>query len=207
MDECRLEKAFHRYLLFTGYHHQPYPSPCTAPGTLQLQISSLDILPNVGRNCVGRISRGSIKAGDPVSLVKNDGTILKSVIKELYLFEGLSKEKVKYEVAAGEICAVLGPEEFRHWRHHCDAENPEGLNGSAWMNLPMSMVSPSIIPLCRKRRYLCYIPAYQGTPFPRNGKELALRVEETGSPDTFNVFGRGILHLAILVETMRREGL
>ncbi len=102
-------------------------APSHEPGTLQLQISSLDYSSYIGRIAVGRITRGSISAGMHVSLVKNDGTILKSTVKELYLFEGLGKEKVKFEVEAGEICAVLGPENFEIGDTIADAENPEGM--------------------------------------------------------------------------------
>jgi GTP-binding protein len=103
-----------------------FPHLPSEPGTLQLQISSLDYSSYVGRIAVGRVSRGSIQAGMQVSLVKNDGTILKSIVKELYLFEGLSKEKVKFEVEAGEICAVLGPENFDIGDTLADPENPGG---------------------------------------------------------------------------------
>ena len=193
------------YLLDTIISH--IPPPAKTPGTLQLQISSLDYSSYVGRIAVGRISRGSIKAGDPVSLVKNDGTILKSVIRELYLFEGLSKEKIKTEVAAGEICAVLGPENFDIGDTIADAENPEGLKRISVDEPTMSMVfTINNSPFAGKEGTYVTSRHLRDRLFHETEKNLALRVEETGSPDTFNVFGRGILHLAILVETMRREG-
>ncbi|MEI8004930.1 MAG: translational GTPase TypA [Bacteroidota bacterium] len=193
------------FLLDTIISH--IPPPATAPGTLQLQISSLDYSSYVGRIAVGRISRGSVKAGDSVSLVKNDGTILKSVVKELYLFEGLSKEKVKYEVSAGEICAILGPENFDIGDTIADAENPEGLKRISVDEPTMSMVfTINNSPFAGKEGTYVTSRHLRDRLFHETEKNLALRVEETASPDTFNVFGRGILHLAILVETMRREG-
>ena len=138
------------YLLDTIIEH--IPAPLNEPGTLQMQISSLDYSSYVGRIAVGRISRGSIRAGMQVSLVKNDGTILKSTVKELYLFEGLSKEKVKFEVEAGEICAVLGPENFDIGDTIADAENPEGMKRISVDEPTMSMFSPSIIPRLQEEK-------------------------------------------------------
>jgi GTP-binding protein len=183
------------------------PPPEKALGTLQLQISSLDYSSYVGRIAVGRISRGSIKAGMQLSIVKNDGSIAKTVIKELYLFEGLGKEKVKYEVGAGEICAVLGPENFEIGDTIADLENPEGL-------LPISVDEPTMSmlftvnnsPFFGKEGVYVTSRHLRERLFRETEKNLALRVEETDSPDKLLVFGRGILHLSILVETMRREG-
>jgi GTP-binding protein len=193
------------YLLDTIIEHIPAPS--SKPGTLQLQISSLDYSSYVGRIAVGRISRGSIKAGQQVSLVKNDGTILKSVVKELYLFEGLSKEKVKFEVEAGEICAVLGPENFDIGDTLADANNPEGMKRISVDEPTMSMLfTINNSPFAGREGTYVTSRHIRERLAREIEKNLALRVVEMDSPDKFQVYGRGILHLAILVETMRREG-
>jgi GTP-binding protein len=193
------------YLLDTIIEHIPAPS--SEPGTLQLQISSLDYSSYVGRIAVGRISRGSIQAGEQVSLVKNDGTILKSVVKELYLFEGLSKEKVKFEVGAGEICAVLGPESFDIGDTLADADNPEGMKRISVDEPTMSMLfTINNSPFAGREGTYVTSRHIRERLAREIEKNLALRVVEMDSPDKFQVYGRGILHLAILVETMRREG-
>ncbi len=193
------------YLLDVIIKHIPGPEPLE--GTLQMQISSLDYSSYVGRIAVGRITRGSIKAGMQVSLVKNDGTITKSVVKELYVFEGLSKEKIKSEIKAGEICAVLGPENFDIGDTIADLENPEGLKPIKLDEPTMSMVfTINTSPFCGREGTFVTSRHIRERLFKETEKNLALRVEETETPEKFNVFGRGILHLAILVETMRREG-
>jgi len=156
---------------------------------------------------VGRITRGSIQAGRQIALVKSDGTIAKSIIKELYLFEGIGKEKVKYEVQAGEICAVLGPENFDIGDTIADAENPEAMSRINIDEPTMSMIfTINNSPFAGREGTHVTSRHIRERLFHETEKNLALRVEETGSPDTFIVYGRGILHLAILVETMRREG-
>ena len=193
------------FLLDTIIEHIPPPEKL--PGTLQLQISSLDYSSYVGRIAVGRISRGKIKAGNQVAMVKTDGTILKSTIKELYLFEGLGKEKVKWEVEAGEICAVLGPENFEIGDTIADADNPEPLTRISVDEPTMSMVfTINNSPFCGKEGTFVTSRHIRERLFKETEKNLALKVEETDTPDKFLVYGRGILHLAILVETMRREG-
>jgi GTP-binding protein len=193
------------YLLDTIIEH--IPAPTSEPGTLQLQISSLDYSSYVGRIAVGRVSRGSIQAGMHVSLVKNDGTILKSTVKELYLFEGLSKEKVKFEVESGEICAVLGPENFEIGDTLADDENPEGMKPISVDEPTMSMLfTINNSPFAGKEGTYVTSRHIRERLFKETEKNLALKVHEMDSPDKFQVYGRGILHLAILVETMRREG-
>lgn len=193
------------YLLDTIIEHIPAPS--AEPGTLQLQISSLDYSSYVGRIAVGRVSRGSIRSGMQVSLVKNDGTILKSTVKELYLFEGLSKEKVKFEVETGEICAVLGPENFDIGDTLADAENPEGMKRISVDEPTMSMLfTINNSPFAGREGTYVTSRHIRERLFKEIEKNLALKVEEMDSPDKFQVYGRGILHLGILVETMRREG-
>ena len=193
------------YLLDTIIDY--FKQPEDKPGTLQMQITSLDYSSYVGRIAVGRILRGSIKAGMQVSLVKNDGSIAKTQIKELYLFEGLTKEKVKFEVGAGEICALLGPENFDIGDTIADYDNPEGLTPIHMDEPTMSMVfTINNSPFCGKEGTYVTSRHIRERLFKETEKNLALKVEETDSPDTFLVYGRGILHLSILVETMRREG-
>ncbi len=193
------------YLLDTIIEH--IKPPVQEPGTLQLQISSLDYSSYVGRIAVGRIHRGTIQAGMQVSLVKTDGRVEKTVIKELYLFEGLGKEKVKHEVHAGEICAVLGPENFDIGDTIADLENPEGLTPIHVDEPTMSMVfTINNSPFAGREGTYVTSRHLRERLYKETEKNLALRVEDTDSSDRFLVYGRGILHLSILVETMRREG-
>ena len=176
-------------------------------GTTQMRISSLDYSSYVGRIAVGKLTRGTLQWGGNVSLVKRDGSIFKSKIKELYVFEGLGKEKKKDIVTAGEIVALLGIENFDIGDTIADFENPEGLPPVAIDEPTMSMLftinnSPFF---GREGKYVTSRHLRERL-FKEIEKNLALRVEETDSPDSYIVFGRGILHLSILVETMRREG-
>ena len=183
------------------------PSPIIEEGTLQMQITSIDYSSYVGRIAVGRIHRGSLKANMPVSLVKRDGTVQKSQIKEVYLFEGLGKEKTKAEVYAGEICAIMGIEDFDIGDTVADAENPVGLIPIKVDEPTMSMLfTINNSPFYGKDGKFVTSRHLRDRLFRETEKNLALRVEETGSPDSYMVYGRGILHLSILVETMRREG-
>jgi GTP-binding protein len=182
-------------------------APPKVDGTLQLQISSLDYSSYLGRIAVGRILRGTIYAGQKISLVKRDGTVQKTVVKELYVFEGLGKEKIKTSVQSGEICAVLGPENFDIGDTIADFENPEGL-------IPISIDEPTMSmlftinnsPFFGKEGKFVTSRHLRDRLYKELEKNLAMRIEETDSPDKLLVFGRGILHLSILVETMRREG-
>ncbi|NCC73128.1 MAG: translational GTPase TypA [Sphingobacteriia bacterium] len=193
------------YLLDTIIEH--IPAPKNKPGTLQLQISSLDYSSYLGRIAVGRITRGKIKMGQQVSLMKSNGNITKSVIKELYRFEGLGKEKVKFELEAGEICAVLGIENFEIGDTIADSEFPEALTPIAVDEPTMSMLfTINNSPFYGKEGIYVTSRHIRERLFREVEKNLALRVEETDSPDRLMVYGRGILHLSILVETMRREG-
>ncbi len=176
-------------------------------GTLQMQISSLDYSSYLGRIAVGRVSRGKIKMGMPVSVVKRDGSITKSVIKELYRFEGLGKEKVKTEIGSGEIVAVLGLESFDIGDTIADIEAPEAMKPIAVDEPTMSMLfTINNSPFFGKEGIYVTSRHIRERLFKEVERNLAMRVEETGSPEKLLVFGRGILHLAILVETMRREG-
>lgn len=193
------------YLLDIIIEHIPPPEQL--PGTLQLQISSLDYSSYQGRIAVGRILRGSIQAGMQVSQVKADGSITKSQVKELYRFEGLGKEKVKYPLEAGEICAVLGLENFDIGDTVADFEEPEALTPIAVDEPTMSMLfTINNSPFFGREGIYVTSRHLRERLFKETEKNLALRVEESDSPDRLLVYGRGILHLSILVETMRREG-
>lgn len=182
------------------------PAPNVADGTLQMQITSLDYSAYVGRIAVGRVHRGSITENQPVSLVKRDGTIQKSRIKELYVFNGLAKEKVT-SVLAGEICAVVGLDNFEIGDTVADFENPEGLTPITVDEPTMSMqFSINDSPFFGKEGKFVTSRHLKDRLDKELEKNLALRVEPTDTADAFNVYGRGILHLSILLETMRREG-
>ncbi len=193
------------YLLDIILEH--IPAPAVAAGTLQMQISSLDYSSYQGRIAVGRISRGAIRAGMTVSLIKSNGGANKSVIKEVYLFEGLGKEKTKQEVGAGEICAVFGLESFDIGDTIADMENPEALVRISVDEPTMSMLfTINTSPFFGREGIYVTSRHLRERLFRETEKNLALRVEETDSPEKLIVYGRGILHLSILVETMRREG-
>ncbi len=176
-------------------------------GSLQMRITSLDYSSYTGRIAVGKITRGVLQAGTNVSIAKRDGTIEKAFIKELYRFEGLAKEKTKKPVHAGEIVALFGINQFEIGDTVCDFENPQALTPIKVDEPTMSMMFASNdSPFFGKEGKFVTSRQLRERLFKETEKNLALRVEETSSPDKFNVFGRGILHLSILVETMRREG-
>ncbi|MBI5539169.1 MAG: translational GTPase TypA [Bacteroidia bacterium] len=182
-------------------------APVFEEGPLQMQITSLDYSSYVGRIAVGRITRGSIKAGTTVALIKSEGEIVRTQIKELYLFEGLGKEKVKYEVHAGEICALIGPENFDIGDTIADWEHPEAIARIKVDEPTISMVfATNNSPFAGKEGNFVTSRHLRERLFKETEKNLALKVEETDTADKFLVYGRGILHLSILVETMRREG-
>lgn len=182
------------------------PAPKVDEGTPQMLITSLDFSKYIGRIAVGRLQRGELRAGQPVSVVKKDGSIQKSRIKNLYVFDGFERTEVQ-QVVAGEICAVFGIEGFEIGDTIADHEEPEGLPTIAIDEPTMSMVfTINDSPFFGKEgKYVTsrHIKDRLTQELERN---LALRVEETDSADTFRVFGRGVLHLAVLIETMRREG-
>ncbi len=184
------------------------PAPKKADGTLQMRITSLDYSSFQGRIAVGRVSRGSIKAGQQVSLVKNDGKVVRGKVAELMTFEGLGKEKVKDRVlGSGEICAVMGLDGFDIGDTIADFEHPEGLAPIKVDEPTMSMLfTINTSPFFGKEGEFVTSRHLRDRLFKEIEKNLAMRVEETGSPEKLLVYGRGILHLGILVETMRREG-
>jgi len=176
-------------------------------GSTQMRITSLDYSSFVGRIAIGKLTRGTLQWGDRVSLVKRDGSISKSKIKELYVFEGLGKEKKKDIVHSGEIVALLGIENFEIGDTVADFESPEGLPAVKIDEPTMSMLfTINTSPFFGKEGKYVTSRHLRDRLFKEIEKNLALKVEETGSPDSYNVFGRGILHLSILIETMRREG-
>jgi GTP-binding protein len=193
------------YLLDIVIEH--VPPPAVFEGSTQMQITSLDYSSYLGRIAVGRLTRGKLFPNQQVSLVKRDGTVKKSKIKELYTFEGLGKEKIKTEIHSGEICAVLGMEDFEIGDTIADFEVPEGM-------LPISIDEPTMSmqftinnsPFFGRDGKFVTSRHLRDRLYLETEKNLAMRVEPTSSADSYQVFGRGVLHLSILIETMRREG-
>ncbi len=182
------------------------PAPLVSKGTLQMQITSLDYSSFLGRIAVGKVSRGSIKENQPVSLVQPENTVLKSRVKELYVFEGMGKKKVA-EVMAGDLCAVVGIEDFNIGDTIADPEDPEALPVISVDEPTMNMLfSINNSPFFGKDGKFVTSRHLRDRLMKETEKNLALRVEDSEEGDSFLVYGRGILHLGILIETMRREG-
>ncbi len=176
-------------------------------GTLQMQITSLDYSNYLGRIAVGKIHRGTIKENQPVTLVKNDGSLVKMRVKELYTFEGLGKKRVSTELMNGDICAVVGIENFGIGDVIADFENPEGMESIKIDEPTMSMFfTINNSPFFGKDGKFVTSRHLRERLQKETEKNLALKIEDTDSPDSILVYGRGVLHLAILIETMRREG-
>ena len=183
------------------------PAPAEVEGTPQMLITSLEYSPYVGRIAIGKITRGELHTGENVTLAKRDGkTMIKERIKDLMVFEGLGKAKVD-KVGCGEICAIVGIEGFEIGDTICDYENPEPLPPIAIDEPTMSMLftinnSPFF---GRDGKYVTsrHIKERLDRELEKN---LALRVEPGQNADSFIVYGRGVLHLSVLIETMRREG-
>ncbi len=212
------------------------PAPKTDEGTTQMMISSLDYSSYLGRIAVGRLHRGTLQAGQPITLAKRPDSsefgvrnselaaaannsalrtphsaLVKTRIKELYVFEGLGKERIKTPVEAGEICAVLMDLDksvaFEIGDTICDAENPEALPPIEVDEPTMSMLfTINTSPFFGKEGKYVTSRHLRDRLFAELEKNLAMRIEETGSPDALLVYGRGIMHLSVLIETMRREG-
>ena len=185
---------------------QHVPAPKVNEGALQMQITSLDYSSFLGRIAVGKVARGVIKENQPIALLQADGAMKKMRVKELYVFEGMGKKKVN-EVQAGDICAVVGLEEFNIGDTIADFENPEALPVISVDEPTMSMLfGINNSPFFGKEGKFVTSRHLRDRLIKETEKNLALRVEDTDSADSFLVYGRGILHLGILVETMRREG-
>ena len=182
------------------------PEPKVAEGNLQMLITSLDYSNFIGRIAIGRLLRGRIASGQMVSLMKKDGTIQKQRIKSIYVFDGLAKKEAQ-SVEAGDICAVVGVDGFEIGDTIADYENPESL-------APISIDEPTMGMLftINDSPFFGQEGKYVTSRHVRERlekeleKNLAMRLEETNSADSFMVYGRGVLHLSILIETMRREG-
>lgn len=183
------------------------PAPVAEEGNLQMMISSLDYSSYVGRIAVGRLKRGSLQWGQNVALIKHDGKVIPAKVKELYTFEGLGKEKVKQPIYPGEICAILGLDDFEIGDTVADLENPEQLTPIKVDEPTMSMLfTINTSPFYGQEGKYVTSRHLRDRLFSELEKNLALRIVEGYSPDMLNVYGRGILHLSVLIETMRREG-
>lgn len=182
------------------------PAPKVSEGTPQMLITSLDFSSFTGRIAIGRLQRGELKENQNISLVKRDGKVIKSRIKELHIFDGLGRKKVE-SVIAGDICAVVGIEGFEIGDTIADFENPEALQSIAIDEPTMSMLfTINDSPFFGKEGKFVTSRHIKDRLTKELEKNLALRVNETDSADKFMVFGRGVLHLSVLIETMRREG-
>ncbi|PKA83612.1 GTP-binding protein [Ulvibacter sp. MAR_2010_11] len=182
------------------------PSPKVSEGTVQMLITSLDYSSFTGRIAIGRLQRGVLKENMQIMLVKRDGSKVKSKIKELHTFEGLGRLKVT-EVRAGDICALVGLEGFDIGDTVADLENPEALKTIAIDEPTMSMLfTINDSPFFGKDGKFVTSRHIRERLERELEKNLALRMESTDSADKFMVFGRGVLHLSVLIETMRREG-
>ena len=182
------------------------PSPIVPEGNTQLLITSLDYSTFIGRIAIGRLQRGTLKQNQQVSLIKINQEIKKSKVKELYLFEGLGKSRVE-EVEVGDLCAIVGLEGFEIGDTVADIEQPEALPTIKIDEPTMSMLfTINDSPFFGQEGKFVTSRHLKDRLEKELERNLALRVEDTNSADSFNVFGRGVLHLSVLIETMRREG-
>lgn len=183
-----------------------FPPAKIEEGSTQMLITSLDFSSYVGRIAIGRLKRGELKEGMPIVLVKGDGTQEKHRIKEVFVFEGIERRKVN-AVKAGDICAVTGLEGFEIGDCICDAEKPEALETITIDEPTMSMLfSINDSPFFGKEGKFVTSRHIQERLDKELEKNLALRVSPGATADKFMVFGRGVMHLSVLIETMRREG-
>jgi GTP-binding protein len=203
-DDWKNETSNIEPLLDMVIEHVPVPK--FDPGTTQLLITSLDFSSFTGRIAIGRVQRGYVLEGQQIALVKRDGSIKKSKIKEVFVFEGLGRKKVQ-KVETGDICALVGIEGFEIGDTISDIENPEGLKSISIDEPTMSMLfTINDSPFFGKDGKFVTSRHIKDRLTKELEKNLALRLGETGSADKFIVFGRGVLHLSVLIETMRREG-
>lgn len=182
------------------------PAPPVIEGSVQMQITNIDYSQYIGRMAMGRITRGKLSVNQPISLVRRDGTIDKSRVKTLYIFDGLGKKEAT-SVECGDLCAVFGIEKFDIGDTVADFEQPEGLSPISIDEPTMSMLfTINDSPFFGKEGKFVTSRHLRDRLYKELEKNLALRVEETDSPDSYMVFGRGVMHLSVLIETMRREG-
>ncbi|UAY51925.1 translational GTPase TypA [Ferruginibacter albus] len=182
------------------------PEPKVSEGSLQMQITSLDYSSFLGRIAVGKVARGIIKENQPIALMQADGSIKRSRVRELYVFEGMGKKKVT-EVSAGDLCAVVGLEDFNIGDTIADPENPEALPVISVDEPTMNMLfSVNNSPFFGKDGKFVTSRHLRDRLYKETEKNLALKVSDSEEGDSLIVYGRGILHLGILIETMRREG-
>ena len=182
------------------------PAPKKLEGTPQMLITSLDYSPYTGRIAIGRVHRGTLKEGANITLVNRNGQESKMKIKELHTFEGLGRKKAE-EVNSGDICAIVGLDKFEIGDTICDFENPEALPPIAIDEPTMSMLfTINDSPFFGKEGKFVTSRHIQDRLDKELDKNLALRVKKDSEEDAWTVFGRGVLHLSVLIETMRREG-
>lgn len=182
------------------------PAPEVVEGTVQLQITNIDYSKYIGRMGMGRVTRGSLRVNQPVSLVRRDGSVDKTRIKTLYVFDGLGKKETD-EVTCGDLCSVAGIDNFDIGDTIADADNPEGMKPIKIDEPTMSMLfTINDSPFFGKEGKYVTSRHLRERLFKETEKNLALKIEETASPDAYMVFGRGVMHLSVLIETMRREG-
>lgn len=182
------------------------PEPKVSEGPVQMQITSLDYSSFLGRIAIGKVGRGVIKEGQNVVLMQADGSIKKTKVRELYVFEGMGKKKVT-EVIAGDLCAIVGIEDFNIGDTIADAENPEALPVISVDEPTMNMLfSVNNSPFFGRDGKFVTSRHLRDRLMKETEKNLALRVVDSEDGDSLVVYGRGILHLGILIETMRREG-
>lgn len=200
-----LEETDNIYPLLDGILEH-VPAPDAKEGPLRMQITSLDFSSFLGRIAIGKITQGSVKESEWIGLAQEDGNIIKGKVKELYVFEGLGKKKVQ-EVKAGDICAIVGFDKFQIGDSFVDLENPDPLPRTAIDEPTLNMTfSINNSPFFGKDGKYVTSNHLKERLIKELEKNLALRVEPTDDANTFLVFGRGILHLSVLIETMRREG-
>jgi GTP-binding protein len=182
------------------------PQPKVEVGTTQMQITSLDYNDYVGRIGIGRVFRGTLKKNDPLCIIKRDGSIRQVTINQLFIFEGIVRTEVE-EVFSGDICAIVGVEDIDIGDTIADAENPEPLSIIDIDEPTISMYfTVNTSPFYGKEGKYVTSRHLRDRLYKELEKNVAMRLEETGSPDTYKVSGRGLLHLSILIENMRREG-
>ncbi|OGU56045.1 MAG: GTP-binding protein TypA [Ignavibacteria bacterium RBG_13_36_8] len=182
------------------------PSPMINEGTTQIQITTLDYNDYVGRIGIGRVFRGKLCINEKLSVIKRDGSIKEAALKQLFVFEGLERKEVE-EVECGDICALVGVEDLDIGDTITDAENPEPLPLIAIDEPTISMTfTVNTSPFYGKEGKYVTSRHLRDRLFKELEHNVALRVQETGSPDTYKVSGRGVLHLSVLIENMRREG-